>query len=93
MMYDKVDTRPSSPPGGGEAPRWESIRIIVSRWAAALWPLQMLSAQLPDLLYVLYAPYAAPDKGEISRKLFLSRYLGRVWSYLDCLRFVNCTKM
>ena len=50
MMYDKVDTRPSSPPGGGEAPRWESIRIIVSRWAAALWPLQMLSAQLPDLL-------------------------------------------
>ena len=66
MMYDKVDTRPSSPPGGGEAPRWESIRIIVSRWAAALWPLQMLSAQLPDLLYVLYAPYATPDEGEIS---------------------------
>ena len=40
----------ASPPGGRWAPRWESIRIIVSRWAAALWPLQMLSAQLPDLL-------------------------------------------
>ena len=50
MMYDKVDTRPSKPPRRQGPPRWESIRIIVSRWAAALWPLQMLSAQLPDLL-------------------------------------------
>ena len=57
MMYDKVDTRPSKPPRSQGAPRWESIRIIVSRCAAALWALQMLSAQLTDLLYVLYAPY------------------------------------
>ena len=47
----------ASPAGGGEPPRWESIRIIVPRRAAALWALQMLSAQLPDLLYVRYAPY------------------------------------
>ena len=47
----------ASPAGGGEPPWWESIRIIVPRRAAALWALQMLSAQLPDLLYVRYAPY------------------------------------
>ena len=47
----------ASPAGGGEPPRWESIRIIVPRRAAALWALQMLSAQLPDLLYVRYAPF------------------------------------